>query len=248
MTARAAGLRRARLHTNQSLARVGAWSAWFDSAFLLQLDAAQRYFHGAGLGPRRLAFLIGANGRGLQRTQWQRTCVRLTSPDRAPPLRQFLERRLARWHCGLTAPDMAARALATYPEVARVVPPRVLAACLRSLWNGWCTARRFQGHAGCCFGCPDGEDSVEHYANCREVAIVASALLDLPRAASQESRLAHFLLLDPMHDAATASELRRRALVTGSVYLTHCWHRHSHLAGAEACRNALRHTIRELLA
>ena len=52
------------------------------------------------------------------------------------------------------------------------MPPRVSAAVLRTMWNGWTTARRFQQHGKCllCCGHICSEDSVEHYAVC-QVAI-----------------------------------------------------------------------------
>ena len=53
----------------------------------------------------------------------------------------------------------------------RIAPPRVCAAALRTLFNGWCTERRFQriGSAAdqCWLGCGEGgHDSIEHYCRC----------------------------------------------------------------------------------
>ena len=247
VAARAERLRQTRLFSTQSLARPGTWASWFDSSFLLQLDAASRGPRARGLLRSAVAAAIGSSDPAVQRARWQRTCVQLVAPDRAGPLREFLLRRLARWQCGLAAEEMVDRALATYPAVARSVPPRVLSACIRSLWNGWVTARRFQRHANCCFGCAGAEDSVEHYATCPLVAAVAASQLGLPRPGAPAAQLASFLLLEPPPSPGTATELRRRALLTASVYLTHCWWRHHPGHIPFACQNALRLILRQLL-
>ena len=61
------------------------------------------------------------------------------------------------------------RVVTTFKILAAHAPPRVIAASLRSVCNGWVTTRRFPraGIRRCILGCPAGEDSVEHYAGCR---------------------------------------------------------------------------------
>ena len=51
---------------------------------------------------------------------------------------------------------------------ATCLPPRVHSAYFRTIWNGWCSERRFQTHVkGCRFECGgDAQDSIEHYAFC----------------------------------------------------------------------------------
>ena len=56
--------------------------------------------------------------------------------------------------------------------------PRVASAVFSTLWNRWCTPRRFQRrHAKenvCLLGCGGlAEDSIEHYARCRCIIRVA---------------------------------------------------------------------------
>ena len=243
---RAARLREVRLFCSQSLERLGAWASWFDQAFVLQLDAARRSFEARGLSPPRVARATGVNGSDRQRRVWQQTCVRLITPDRAPELRAFLQTRLSRWESGLSVQTMVDRVLTTLPAVARTCPPRALAVCIRSLWNGWVTSRRFQARSACYFGCASGEDSIEHYAECPHVSAAVYRELGLARPTSPELRLASFLLLEPAYSEATAPELRRRALATCGVYLTHCWARHAVASGPFECRNALRLKLREL--
>ena len=49
--------------------------------------------------------------------------------------------------------------------------PCTTGAVLRTLFNGWATARRFRVMDArvCRFGCADGDDSIEHYATCPAV-------------------------------------------------------------------------------
>jgi hypothetical protein len=48
--------------------------------------------------------------------------------------------------------------------------PKIHAAHFRTIWNGWCTDRRFQvscNSLGCRFGCGEcSDDSIEHYSCC----------------------------------------------------------------------------------
>ena len=47
-----------------------------------------------------------------------------------------------------------------------LVPPRVLAAVFRATFDGFITARRFQGRGNCIFGCTQSWDCIKHYAVC----------------------------------------------------------------------------------
>eukprot|EP00959_Pyramimonas_sp_CCMP1952_P188673 3946033-Pyramimonas_sp.AAC.1 len=71
-------------------------------------------------------------------------------------------------------------------HLAPLVPPRVWASVLRTLWNGWVTARRWPGGpmagSSCIFGCRHARDSIEHYASCDAVADFARRRLGIPRA------------------------------------------------------------------
>ena len=63
-------------------------------------------------------------------------------------------------------------------RLAKLVTPRVHAAVFKTLWNGWCTHRRFQRRHldtnACLFQCGGGaEDSLEHYCRCTVVLRVA---------------------------------------------------------------------------
>ena len=132
------------------------------------------------------------------------------------------------------------------PGMARLVPPRVISACLRTQWNGWVTGRRFQVRdSRCIFGCLHGCDSIEHYAHCAAISDFAWQRLGLVRLPDLHGRLAAFLLLQPRWCEETAALLARRALLTACVYLTHCWYRHSGLRDSGAAQSALRQQLLE---
>ncbi len=73
-------------------------------------------------------------------------------------------------------PDRVRRVLAV---LQRKATPRIQAAYLRTICDGWCTSHRFQGRGSCLFGCRSGQDKLEHYAGCNSVAQLFALGLDL---------------------------------------------------------------------
>ncbi len=81
-----------------------------------------------------------------------------------------LRRRLDRWEGLATLPGYRTmRARKMLKILADSATPRVQAAYLRTICNGWCTRHRFQGCGNCLFGCGRGVDKLEHYAGCSKV-------------------------------------------------------------------------------
>ena len=77
------------------------------------------------------------------------------------------------------------RALANLQLLRQLAPPRVCAAALSTLWNRWCTHRRYpKRHLStnrCMLGCGDtAEDSIEHYFHCKITKDVLRRQLNLP--------------------------------------------------------------------
>ena len=101
-----------------------------------------------------------------------------------------------------------------------LVSPRVCAAVLRTLFNGWCTHHRFQRrHAAtniCVFGCSrSASDSLEHYCRCPVVLQVLHRKLRVevtPRAALR------LFMLD--FSRSDDNLLRCSALINYAVYNT----------------------------
>ena len=130
--------------------------------------------------------------------------------------------------------------------LAREVPPRVCAAVLRTLCNGWATARRFlrfQSSGHCFLGCQNGADSIEHYAQCSHFADFCARHIGTPAAAPAQ-RLEVFLTLTPTFYPETAVIVVKRALALYAIYTAHAACRHSPMAPA-AAREALVQRLRE---
>jgi len=91
-----------------------------------------------------------------------------------------IRRRTDRWTCMTTLPghrpDRVRRVMAV---LQRKATPRMQAAYLRTICNGWCTSHRFQGRGSCLFGCRLGQDKLEHYVSCNVVAQLFASGLEL---------------------------------------------------------------------
>ena len=101
--------------------------------------------------------------KGFQRSM-RKVLDKLARPDAIMRMRH----KLARWKLPGIERQNSTRCLKTLTRLKALVPPRVCAAWLRTLWNGWVTKRRFQQrNSQCVLGCGRGEGSIEHYAHCR---------------------------------------------------------------------------------
>ena len=78
-----------------------------------------------------------------------------------------LSKKFSSWTSEQEAQMFAARAKHLINAVHAHVPPCVLYCLINTWWNGWCTNRRFQGNGRCRLSesC-EGDDSLEHYAEC----------------------------------------------------------------------------------
>jgi hypothetical protein len=75
---------------------------------------------------------------------------------------------------------VAGRIFQRLHELKNLVTTRVVAAVFSTLWNRWCTERRFSRMGGCLLGCGgEAEDSIEHYVHCRTIHSVATRVLRL---------------------------------------------------------------------
>ena len=77
-----------------------------------------------------------------------------------------MRRRLDHWDIGVVPGARVQRFRSHMEALSAFVPPCVMAAALRTAFNGWVTARRFQQAGRCAFGCARGVDSIKHYAHC----------------------------------------------------------------------------------
>ena len=96
--------------------------------------------------------------------------------------------KMKRWQTLLVPRIQAERAWGMMLRLGQLVRPRVFAAVWRTLWNGWCTRRRFQHEGSCMFGCSNtARDCVEHYAYCPIYQRFRGTTLFLPKIQSLDS-------------------------------------------------------------
>jgi len=101
------------------------------------------------------------------KTSWQATRVKALLSDRPRAHADALIRqKLDIWPVELPSGSRVRRFQARMQELGKTAPPCVLASALRTSFNGWLTARRFQQRGPCVFGCASGSDSIKHYAHC----------------------------------------------------------------------------------
>jgi hypothetical protein len=129
-------------------------------------------------------------------------------------------------------------------KLPKLVPPRVCAAVFRTIFNGWCTARRFQrvGTPGdkCWLGCnPGSHDSIEHYCRCEIVRKVFRTKLHLELDSSRG--LACFCLAAP--EQTQDDTLAISALGIYAVYMSTNHYRHANYTNAQSAAQHLGQSI-----
>ena len=131
------GLRQAAV--SSSLDRLAWLAQWQERTFLCQIA--------------RAAAQVQAARRALPQTpdwwtepkEWQRQATLLLRPAARTAAARHWERRLAQWPLQLLPGHRLPRARAALQELGAHCQPRVLAACIRTQLNGWCTSTRGQG-------------------------------------------------------------------------------------------------------
>ena len=216
VAARARALRQLRWESDLPDWRVALWQPWLDSNFLFSLERADEHVRFAAPGLIRESTTVA-------RQQWQRVCYNHLVPDFTEAFLRHFRRRLERWAIALLPGRRVDRAVEVLQEVWRTTTPRILAALLRTMCNGWVTARRMQESRPCILLCGRGHDSIEHYAHCHVSRTVTMRKLRLPDIAPPD-RLQHLLGLG----AATARDRTVRAIALYALYSTHCALRHGH--------------------
>lgn len=106
------------------------------------------------------------------RKNFQRTVRRAISDAHSYDAHSRVRHMLDRWYFKGHPKIVANRCCKMLTSPKSLVPPRVCAAVLRTLWNGWCIGRRFLKSGRCCFNCDsyrDSDDSIEHYSCCKIV-------------------------------------------------------------------------------
>jgi hypothetical protein len=173
--------------------RLAYYKAWYENNYCLNLVNKVQEMHRMGINATDVfQDIICKNLSDFDdddvmniRMKFQRSVVIAIKNAIKPDACQRIRYKLARWHnipYGLTGlPGTYSRSIhRRMLELARRVPPRVHAAVLHTLFNGWVTHRRLQRRKWptnkCVFKCNElgeAEDSLEHYCRCDVVHKVA---------------------------------------------------------------------------
>ena len=170
--------------------RLCCWGGWYKHNYGKVLVDNVHWLKGKGIVAKNLFHQFVSNPdvwsdeefqklrKGLQRV----ALVAIKALDFESPSTRIRE-KVERWRqvgWGITGnPGQYCRQIhRRLQALSKLVPPRVCAAVFKTLWNGWCTHRRFQRRLWdtnrCLFGCKgEAEDSLEHYCRCPIVLSVA---------------------------------------------------------------------------
>ncbi|CAK0876187.1 unnamed protein product, partial [Prorocentrum cordatum] len=149
-----------------------AWvSQWVRNSFLHILSRAAAH---ASMLLQRAA---GVRSWISLQAGWQGQMTKLLAVGcRGEAMRHF-RRRLDRWRLDVLPGRRMGRALRVLDVLARRSVPRIQAAFIRTVTNGWCTRHRFQQRGHCPFRCGAERDSIEHLACCSAVRALLSTHL-----------------------------------------------------------------------
>ena len=221
------------------IGRTAIWKDRFDRSYILQLSNAITHCQDKGSTQHSLETELShdsprpytAQMAKSIRRQWQRTVWTRIKPDHFSDLHEYMRSELNRWNISVFPRRRTDRALLVYQALHDMVPPRVLAAILRTHCNGRITSRRLQRRTEarqnkCCFGC-EAPDAIEHYASCTSVSNCARSHLRPPRTDSLQLRLEDLLLLNSASPNLRKDALFKQALRTACVYRAHnMWRYH----------------------
>ncbi len=156
----------------------------------------------------------------LRKKRFQRTVRLAVFSTRRYDAVERMRHKLERWDLGGLPGTTANRCIRALQTLRNLVPPRVSAAVFRTMWNGWCTGRRFQSQGSCCFQCGAflQEDSVEHYGRCSAVVRFARDKLKIR---PKVWNLSYITTMGLAERNCTNDELTIRALWIYSVYKAH---------------------------
>ena len=136
------------------------WRKWSgDSFFHKLLSAHQRFVRGSRasrLTPEQLT----------NRSGWQKRATLLFKCPIGTSVTHF-RKKLDKWTTLTTLPGhWPGRVCRLLCMLGTHATPRVQAAYMRTIFNGWCTRGRFQQIGACRFGCGHGVDKIEHFPMC----------------------------------------------------------------------------------
>ena len=232
---------RAVINNPDNMFRRSRFPIWLQNLYIFSLQSAVVDFKARELSATSGPSLLGNDGSPEQaRVGWQARAIKLISPPTQGPALLHLRRRLDRWNIPTLPGHRCGRALRALETLRSHAPPRVIAAVIRCLCNGWITGRRFQKGGRCVLGCSPGEDSIEHYAYCPHFHNLCSKHLHIGKPPYQRC-LEDFLCINPCTDIIPAhvsdgynSAVTLRAISLYSLYNTLGSVRHGEVSRRDA--------------
>ena len=157
------------------------WQKWYKGSYILRIHAAvcAAAAKGASLeiASKHAQLTQDTNGR----YNLQRTACDLLLQHQNDNAENRVRAKLQRWKLQDPPGYVARRAIRRLSTAFSLVAPRVAVVLFGTLWNRWCTARRFQEDGTCIFGCPgEAQDSIEHYSRCPRQIDFALRKMHLP--------------------------------------------------------------------
>jgi len=180
------------IRSSDFLYRVGLWRNWYDGCFVKTLVMNKRWLYEQ---KHICAKDITRSITGLPWNRWDGEAVDkvkssfqkftllaikgMTTPNPNERIRYKVERWRNKPYGLMGLPGHYMYSIhKVLLQISKEVPPRVHAAVYRTLFNGGCTSRRFQGSGKCLFMCGGGaKDSIEHYCRCPSTMRVARSYL-----------------------------------------------------------------------
>ena len=218
--------------------RIVRWDSWFRTGPVAVLHRNSDMLNGMGLSEAVLLRSAGwedtnpaSRPKGIRKVKSKfQACVRRAVMGKCKPdVIARIRAKLKRWHVQGIERRIAERVSRMLPRLAKLVPPRVVHAVWRTIWNGWTSGRRFQKaehHCVLCCGGRFGEDSIEHYARCSVTAAVCNHLLGL--SSDHYSKwLANFVVLGNNDSLVDEITLVKRAVAVYAIYMATNRLRHS---------------------
>ena len=210
-----------------------AWATWYQNSHSLIVLRASAHAEALGISSGTVRTNLLHVHRGSRSRSILDQCIK--KGFQAEAVRQLvasdpynhehvLRRKLSRWVIQeVPIGTLSRRAVRILGKSFALVPPRVALVLFRTVFNGWCTARRFHvKEAKCLLGCEPGSrqgchDSIEHYAHCPVVKHFAMHSLNIPQ--SCVGGLFNFLCMKPVDDEVLTLQL----LLAFAVYsATNC--------------------------
>ena len=104
--------------------------------------------------------------RRRRQLSWQAVSGQLLKPPTSVPLFSHFDRKLRKMVLRCLPGYRARHAIGVITRLSSLVAPRVVAAYIRSVCNGWSTLQCYQQRGRCRFGCGHPGDSLAHIAKC----------------------------------------------------------------------------------